>query len=111
MILYGVCSLGIPFIQSENQGVILTTIFGGINVITFNSFGCTTTELYPTNLRSTSLGIQSVAGRLGAILGNILFGLAVDFSCYIPLLTISSLLIVSGLLSLKLPDSSKLDLN
>ena len=79
-ILSGISVFGIPFIQSPTQGVILTTIFGGINVITFNSFGCIGTELYPTQLRSTSLGVQFIAGRLGAILGNIIFGLAVDVS-------------------------------
>jgi VNT family MFS transporter (synaptic vesicle glycoprotein 2) len=67
--------------------------------------------LYPTNLRSTSLGVQYVAGRIGAILGNVLFGLAVDISCYIPLLTISSLLIISGLMALKLPESNKMDMD
>ena len=79
-ILSGISVFGIPFIQSPTQGVILTTIFGGINVVTFNSFGCIGTELYPTKLRSTSLGVQFIAGRLGAILGNIIFGLAVDVS-------------------------------
>jgi len=62
-------------------------------------------------LRSTALGIQFVAGRLGAIMGNVLFGLAIDLSCYIPLVTISSLLILSGILAFKLPESNKLDIN
>ena len=79
-ILSGISVFGIPFIKSSTQGVILTTIFGAINVVTFNSFGCIGTELYPTKLRSTSLGVQFIAGRLGAILGNIIFGLAVDVS-------------------------------
>ena len=82
LILSGITIFGIPFIQSPGQGVILTTIFGGINVITFNSFGCIGTELFPTKLRSTSLGVQFIAGRLGAILGNIIFGLAVDVSVF-----------------------------
>lgn len=51
LILSGLSVFGIPFIRSEAQGVLLATIFGGINVITFNSFGCTATELYPTRLR------------------------------------------------------------
>ena len=99
-----------PFITSQNEGVVLATIFGGINVITFNSFGCTTTELYPTRIRATSSGLFYVAGRLGAVLGNLLFGLAVDTSCYIPLFTITSLLLLSGLVSLKLPESNKINM-
>jgi VNT family MFS transporter (synaptic vesicle glycoprotein 2) len=56
------------------------------------------------------LGVQYVAGRLGAILGNILFGLAVDLNCYVPLLTVSGLLILSGLVTLKLPESKNMDI-
>lgn len=51
-----------------------------------------------------------MAGRLGAILGNILFGLAVDLSCYIPLLTVSGLLVISGLVTLKLPESKNMNI-
>lgn len=47
----GITVLGIPFVRTEAEGVALTTIFGGINVLTFNSFGCTSTELFPTRLR------------------------------------------------------------
>jgi len=57
------------------------------------------------------LGVQFVAARLGAILGNILFGLAVDISCLIPLCTISILLVASGLIAFKLPESSQTDIN
>ena len=47
----GVTVFGIPFVRTKAEGVLLTTVFGGINVLTFNSFGCTSTELYPTRLR------------------------------------------------------------
>lgn len=51
LIVSGLTVFGIPFIQNETQGLILATIFGGINVLTFNSFGCTSTEIFPTRLR------------------------------------------------------------
>jgi VNT family MFS transporter (synaptic vesicle glycoprotein 2) len=60
--------------------------------------------------RSSALGVQFVAGRLGAILGNILFGLAVDINCFIPLGSISTCLILSGLITFKLPESNKIDI-
>lgn len=77
----------------------------------FNSFGCTCTEVYPTTLRSTALGTQYVAGRLGAILGNVVFGLAIDVSCFIPLATIFAVMVFSGLLAFKLPESNKMDIH
>ena len=111
LIISGLTVLGIAFISTSNQGLILTTIFGGITTLSFNSFGCTCTELYPTTLRSTALGVQYVAGRSGAILGNLLFGLAFDLKCYIPLTTISFIMIFSGLLAIKLPESKNRDIH
>ena len=111
LIISGVTVLGIAFINTSNQGIILTTIFGGITTFTFNSFGCTCTELYPTTLRSTALGVQYVAGRTGAILANLLFGLAFDIKCYIPLSAICFFMILSGLLAIKLPESKNKDIH
>lgn len=58
--------LGIIWIHTRTQGVILTSIFGAINTITFNSFGATSTEVYPTKLRSTAMGVRNIFGRLGS---------------------------------------------
>ncbi len=55
------------------------------------------------------MGVNFVSARIGAILGNIIFGLAVDINCYIPLCTIAFLMVLSGLLSFKLPESSNID--
>lgn len=51
LIASGITVFGIPFVRSETQGLVLTTLFGGINVLTFNSFGCTSAEIFPTRLR------------------------------------------------------------
>lgn len=68
-------------------------------------------KLFISNeLRSSALGVQYVAGRVGAILGNILFGLAVDINCLIPLVTITGLLVLSGVITLKLPESKNADI-
>jgi hypothetical protein len=74
LIASGLSVFGIPFIHSENEGVILATIFGGINVITFNSFGCTSSEVYSTKLRSTSQ-VKELARLILAISNCILFKL------------------------------------
>ena len=111
LILSGLAVMGIAFINTSNQGLILITLFGAITTFSFNSFGCTCTELYPTTLRSTALGVQYVAGRSGAILGNLLFGLAFDLNCYVPLTTICVIMVLSGLLAIKLPESKNKDIH
>jgi hypothetical protein len=51
MVLSGLFILGLFFIVNEKQGVIVTSFFGGINIVTFGSLGVTLVELYPTKLR------------------------------------------------------------
>lgn len=43
--------------------------------------------------RSTAMSITLAAARLGAILGNIIFGVFVDYACAIPILLVAALLI------------------
>lgn len=47
--------------------------------------------------------MQASVGRLSAILGNVVFGELVDVHCSIPLLMVSGLLCLGGLVALKLP--------
>ena len=49
-------------------------------------------------------------GRIASILGNLAFGELVDVYCLVPMFMVASLLTVGGLLSLKLPNTSQLDL-
>lgn len=42
--------------------------------------------------RSTAMSITLAAARLGAILGNIIFGVFVDVACAIPILLVATLL-------------------
>jgi VNT family MFS transporter (synaptic vesicle glycoprotein 2) len=75
--------------------------------------------------RSTAMAITLAAARLGAILGNIIFGVFVDVICAVPILLVAALLIGNdlnyilkdlknylsfsggGLLSLLLPNTTK----
>lgn len=71
-----------------------------------NSFGVT----FLTN-RSTASGVTSAANRVGAILGNVAFGELVDIHCAVPMLLVAALLVVGGLTSLKLPNTTKVDIH
>jgi MFS family permease len=57
--------LGIIWIKSQNEGVILMAIFGGLNSISISSLNVISGELYPTKLRSTASGIRNLFGRIG----------------------------------------------
>lgn len=53
------------------------------------------------------MGITLVAARLGAILGNVIFGYFVETNCAIPVLAVAILLVSGGLASIFLPNTTK----
>ena len=82
-------------------------------------------ELFPTHLRSTAMAVTLVAARLGAILGNTVFGLFLEVQCAVPIIMVAALLVgqqptlpgshvivicfvsAGGLLGLLLPNTTK----
>jgi len=73
----------------------------------FNSLDCLGIELFPTSLRGTAMAITLASARIGAILGNLVFGYLVESHCAIPILMVASLLVGGGLLSILLPNTTK----
>lgn len=53
--------------------------------------------------RSTAFGVHSGIGRIGAILGNIMFGHLLDVDRTIPIIIVASFLLVGGLSAVFLP--------
>ncbi len=60
--------------------------------------------------RSTAMAVTLVTARLGAILGNVVFGYLVEVNCAIPILSVAALLIVGGLAGLLLPNTTRTEL-
>ena len=71
----------------------------------FNSIYFYTCELFPTTVRSTSLGFCSTMGRLGGMTAVFLASSASWMSVYLPPLIISAAPLLSALLCLLLPDT------
>ncbi|KAF7666714.1 hypothetical protein LDENG_00094780 [Lucifuga dentata] len=63
-----------------------------------------TTELYPTVLRNTALGVCSMVSRIGSITAPYFIYLR-NYSVSLPNIIMGSLTLVAGLLSLLLPES------
>ncbi len=50
------------------------------------------------------------AGRIGAVLGNVAFGQLVDVYCLVPMILVAVLLSFGGLITLRLPNTTMIDL-
>eukprot|EP00092_Neocalanus_flemingeri_P039522 GFUD01043036.1.p1 GENE.GFUD01043036.1~~GFUD01043036.1.p1 ORF type:complete len:573 (+),score=163.98 GFUD01043036.1:56-1774(+) len=107
MLLSGCSAFLIYLVNSSTMNLILSCIFGAVSTMGFNSLDCLGIELFPTSLRSTAMAITLVAARLGAILGNLVFGYLVETHCAVPIITVAVLLIGGGLLGVILPNTTK----
>ncbi|KAJ8417134.1 hypothetical protein AAFF_G00283610 [Aldrovandia affinis] len=106
-------SLSVFFIwmvKSKTQSLVMSCVFSAVSVISWNALDVVSTELYPTHLRSSALGFFTGVGRIGAIMGNVVFGQLVDSNCAVPVLLVSALLFTGGLTALRLPRTKQTEL-
>ena len=61
--------------------------------------------------RSTAFGVQTGIMRIAAILGNVIFGLLVDVYCAVPMILVAALMSFGGLVSIKLPNTTGIDIH
>jgi VNT family MFS transporter (synaptic vesicle glycoprotein 2) len=57
--------------------------------------------------RAIALALTASSGRIGAIFGNVVFGLLIDVMCFVPIYLFGILLIASGMLCVALPKTDK----
>ena len=56
------------------------------------------------------MAVTLLVARLGAILGNVVFGYLVETNCAIPILSVAILLVLGGLASILLPNTTQTDI-
>jgi len=107
MLLSGSSAFLIYLVNSSTMNLVLSCIFGAVSTMGFNSLDCLGIELFPTQLRSTAMAVTLVSARMGAIIGNLVFGYLVESHCATPILMVAGLLFGGGLLGLTLPNTTK----
>ncbi|TRY68645.1 hypothetical protein TCAL_07687 [Tigriopus californicus] len=107
MVLSGLSVFCIYLVKTETANLIVSCLFGLVSTMGFNALDCLGIELFPSHVRSTAMGITLVAARLGAILGNVIFGYFLETNCAIPVLAVAILLVSGGLVSILLPNTTK----
>lgn len=102
-LLSGAC--GIALIWASNPLTMLTlssmyTALAGVAVVTIVSI---VVELFPTSLRTMTVSLTMMMGRVGTILGNVLFPILLISGCIPPFLLIGGTLVVCIIPLLMLP--------
>ncbi|XP_070536899.1 synaptic vesicle glycoprotein 2C-like isoform X2 [Ptychodera flava] len=98
------------FLSSRAEVLAMSCIFGGISVIGWAALNVIGVECYPTNMRATAVGMQSVVNRIAAITGNLVFGVFIDLYCAVPILAVAVLLAFGGIITVFLPNTKGMDL-
>lgn len=57
------------------------------------------------------MGVTLAAGRLGAILGQLVFGSLLDVNCAIPIVAVAVLMITGGLTGMLVPNTTGIALD
>ncbi|XP_043277261.1 synaptic vesicle glycoprotein 2B isoform X2 [Venturia canescens] len=103
----GGCAVGLYFVFSKTQNLIVSATFSGVISCGNAALDCLITEVFPTNLRATGIAISMVAARLGGIIGNLVIAQLLDLYCPAPTFIVAALLIGGGLLCLFLPNTTR----
>ncbi|XP_028370891.2 LOW QUALITY PROTEIN: solute carrier family 22 member 12 [Phyllostomus discolor] len=111
LVLAGLCILANVLVPLEMRYLRSSLAMLGLQCIgvTFTCINIYTGELFPTVLRMTAVGLGQVAARLGAMLGPLVQLLGTHHPA-LPLLVYGTVLVLSGLTSLLLPETRNLPL-
>ena len=103
--LSALCLIAVPFLTTGWQIVGTLSAFNGINVMAWTALDVVSSELSPTVCRSTAFGLFTAFGRIGAICGNLSFGIFGEDSLSLPLLISGIMLGVGTVACLLLPQT------
>ncbi|XP_059054587.1 synaptic vesicle glycoprotein 2B-like [Achroia grisella] len=107
LISSGLAALGLNLVRSSLENLILSCVFEAIVSCTEAVLFCVICEIFPTKVAATAMAVTVMCGRVGAIVGNVVFGALVDHHCVVPIYMFGTFLITSGLLCIILPKSTR----
>lgn len=103
MIAAAISALGFGF--GKNYPAIVITsasLFNGFSVIGWNALDCMSVENFPTNIRTSAMGLLAAAGRLGAITAQFVNG-TLESNVAILLFVTSGCMFIGGFASFYAP--------
>ncbi|KOB72030.1 Synaptic vesicle protein, partial [Operophtera brumata] len=93
LISSGLAALGLNLVRSSLENLILSCVFEAIVSCTEAVLFCVICEIFPTKVAATAMAVTVMCGRIGAIVGNVVFGALVDQHCVVPIYMFGTFLI------------------
>ncbi|XP_015108435.1 synaptic vesicle glycoprotein 2C [Diachasma alloeum] len=107
LVISGAVTIGFYFVTSSDQNLILSCIFEALTSLGISLVYCVIVDMFPTNLRVMAAALSLTMGRLGALVGNLVFGYLIDLACVVPIILFAAFLFICGSLSFFLPRTGK----
>lgn len=83
--------------------IIVASAFNGISIGGWNSLDCLSTESFPTEVRTSAMGLLAASGRLGSMAAQFVNGALITHSIALLLLITSGSMFVGAVAGLMLP--------
>ncbi|XP_031832422.1 synaptic vesicle glycoprotein 2C [Nomia melanderi] len=106
LISYGLAFTSILYMNwSTNIWVTMaiTCIFVGLMLTTVNMAIGIAVILFPTSLRTIAVSLVMTSGRIGSVIGNILFPVLLEYGCLAPMIALSGFVLMCIVLGCLLP--------
>ncbi|XP_026332320.1 synaptic vesicle glycoprotein 2B-like [Hyposmocoma kahamanoa] len=88
LLLCGVCAGALYWTNSSLQIAIMISATCGFMQAAFSLQHSILVRVFPTSVRTMALSLVIMVGRIGSLLGNILFPLMLNTGCMVPFLTL-----------------------
>ncbi|XP_029156611.1 synaptic vesicle glycoprotein 2C-like [Nylanderia fulva] len=110
LVSYGcalLCSIALIWSTNTLTTLILTCLYIGLFSKAFNITVGASVLLFPTTLRAMAVSMQMIIGRIGAMLGNLIFPILLEYSCITPIISLICFNLLCMLLMCFLPSTRK----
>ncbi|XP_046738742.1 uncharacterized protein LOC124407011 [Diprion similis] len=97
------CSFSLNWSPSSDVTLAIFSIYLMFTSIAVTSIISFTVDLMPTSLRATAVSLTMSIGRIGSMIGNLLFPLLLSTGCMVPFIFVGGFLLVCFVLSIFIP--------
>ncbi|XP_046615131.1 uncharacterized protein LOC124302722 [Neodiprion virginianus] len=97
------CSFSLNWSPNSNVTLAIFSIYLMFTSIAVTSIISFTVDLMPTSLRATAVSLTMSIGRIGSMIGNLLFPLLLSTGCMVPFIFVGGFLLVCFVLSIFIP--------
>ncbi|XP_011199788.3 synaptic vesicle glycoprotein 2B [Bactrocera dorsalis] len=104
----GLCGVGLYFSVSSLSTSIIAAISVTMGSISAMSILSSSVDLFPTSLRTMVVSLTMMIGRVGSIMGNILFPIFMSLGCVPPFIMLTFVMWSAAIMSAFLPNTRKM---